>query len=111
MNAGSGKNLNWFWKKWFFDNGCPDLAISSVTKKANGYDVMVTSKGNKPVPIDLTVFCSDGTTSKVHRSIGVWEKNNSVPVFIPVLKRAVKITLGSTYDPDVSRVDNSYQFK
>ncbi len=34
MNAGSGKNLNWFWKRWFYDNGYPDLAISHV--KSNG---------------------------------------------------------------------------
>ncbi|MCC7377828.1 MAG: M1 family metallopeptidase, partial [Chitinophagaceae bacterium] len=30
MNEGSGKNLDWFWKRWFFDDGVPDLAIAKV---------------------------------------------------------------------------------
>ena len=28
INTGSGVNLNWFWKSWFFDDGMPDLGIS-----------------------------------------------------------------------------------
>jgi aminopeptidase N len=33
INTGSGKNLNWFWKSWFFDGGVPDLAIKDVKRK------------------------------------------------------------------------------
>ena len=40
MNTGSGKNLNWFWKKWFYENGVPDLAITNV--KQSGKQVTVT---------------------------------------------------------------------
>ena len=49
MNTGSGKNLNWFWKRWFFDNGYPDLAITSITHKLKSYTINITSKGSKPV--------------------------------------------------------------
>jgi hypothetical protein len=52
MNAGSGVNLNWFWKRWFFDNGTPDLAIGKFTNRKKKKSVIVEMKGNKPVPID-----------------------------------------------------------
>ncbi len=110
MNAGSGKNLNWFWKKWFFDGGYPDLAITSVSHKLKSYNVEITSKGNKPVPIDLTITYADKTVSKLHRSIGVWEKGNTtVSVTIPSTQKIIKVELGDTYNVDVNKGDNVFE--
>ncbi|MFL5742283.1 MAG: M1 family metallopeptidase [Flavisolibacter sp.] len=108
INAGSGKNLNWFWKRWFFDNGFPDLSISSVTKKLNAYAVKISMKGTKPTPIDLDILYSDKTTEKLHRSIAVWEKSDEVTITIPTSKKISSIHLGSTYMPDVNHADNDY---
>jgi hypothetical protein len=109
MNTGSGRDLNWFWKRWFFDSGYPDLAISSVTKKLNAYNVVITSKGTKPIPIDLTVTYSDKSTAKLHRSVGVWEKGTTVTITIPTHKKIGHLSLGSTYDPDSDKADNDYE--
>ncbi len=109
MNAGSGKNLNWFWKRWFFDNGYPDLAITSVTKKLKSYNIVITSKGTKPVPVDLTISFADRTTSQIHRSVEVWEKGNtSVTVIVPATQKILKVELGSTYDVDSNKADNIF---
>jgi hypothetical protein len=106
MNSGSGKNLNWFWKRWFFDTGFPDLAIAKVDKKRNKYIITVISKGNKPVPVDLDISFDDNTSIKEHRSIGVWENASTTEVTIKSNKRITKITLGSTYSVDSNKADN-----
>ena len=112
MNTGSGKNLDWFWKRWFFDNGYPDLAITSVVPKLKSYSVTITSKGSKPVPVDITVTYADKTTAKIHRSVQVWERGNTtVTLLIPTDKKISKIILGSTYDPDINKSDNIYEMK
>jgi hypothetical protein len=112
MNAGSGKNLNWFWKKWFFDGGEPDLAITSVSKKLKSYNLIITSKGTKPVPVDLTITYADKSVLKIHRSIEVWEKGNStISINIPTTQKIAKVELGSTYDVDTNKSDNVYQVK
>jgi aminopeptidase N len=112
MNAGSGKNLNWFWKKWFFDNGEPDLAITSVSNKLKSYNIVITSKGTKPVPIDLTITYADKSVSKIHRSIKVWEKGNStVNITIPTTQKIIKVELGSTYSVDSNKKDNVFELK
>lgn len=110
MNTGSGRNLNWFWKRWFFDNGFPDQAIASVTKKPGGYNVLIKSKGSKPMPVDLTIIYQDGSMQKIHRTVGVWEKGNT-SVLIPVhgIKKIVEVKLGSTYVPDIDKSDNEYK--
>ena len=103
MNAGSGRDLNWFWKRWFYDDGYTDLGIKGV----RGGQVVVVNKGGKPLPVDLKVEFVDGTVKKIHRSVGVWEKGN-VEVMVPVGsgKGIRKISLGSTYTPDSYMKDN-----
>jgi hypothetical protein len=109
MNTGSGKNLNWFWKRWFTDGGYADLAITSVVKKGSTSNVTITSKGTKPVPIDLTVTFADNSTQKIHRTVAVWEKG-ATTVNIPVTstKAISKIEMGSTWTPDADKKDNVY---
>ena len=107
MNEGSGKNMNWFWQKWFFENGVPDVGILKLTGKGNEKQLTVISKGNKPVPVDVTILFKDGSIQKIHRSIAVWEKGNKTISINFAAKKAIdKITLGSTYIPDVNRKDN-----
>jgi len=112
MNTGSGKNLNWFWKRWFFDSGVPDLAIDKVKKRGKKYEVTILSKGTKPVPVDLLVTLDDNTVVKLNKSIGVWEKGNtSTTVSFSTDKNVLRITLGSTYIPDVNKQDNRWEAK
>jgi hypothetical protein len=109
MNTGSGKNLNWFWKRWFYDDGYPDLAFGPVKKTMAEYRVMVESIGNKPVPVDLTIFFKDNTTQKIHRNISCWEKGNrSILLTFSSQKQVLKMQLGSLYVPDINPKDNEY---
>ncbi|WP_240755258.1 M1 family metallopeptidase [Pedobacter sp. SYP-B3415] len=109
MNTGSGRNLNWFWKRWFFSTGVTDLAISAVTKSPAGYNVSVENKSDKPLPVHLRIFFSDGTSIEQNQSVAVWESGSS-KVSIPVRtdKRVVKVVMGSTYVPDRMRSDNTF---
>ncbi|HTK17977.1 MAG TPA: M1 family metallopeptidase [Mucilaginibacter sp.] len=112
INVGSGQNLNWFWKSWFFDHGAPDLAISKVTLQRSTYTVIITNIGGKPVPIDLTVYYNDGTTQLVHESINAWKGGNKTFTINHLShKRIEKMVLGTTYDPDVNKENNVWEAK
>ena len=107
MNEGSGKNLNWFWKRWFFEGGVTDLAIAGNEKTSAGYNIKIENKSRKPMPVDLLFTYTDGTTEKQHHNIGVWEKDEQI-ITIPLVtvKSIRKIQLGSTYVPDKKPADN-----
>ncbi|HEY4935912.1 MAG TPA: peptidase, partial [Puia sp.] len=112
MNAGSGKNLDWFWKRWFYDDGYPDLAFGPVKKVGIKYQVMVESMGTKPVPVDLTIFFQDNTTQKIHRDISCWEKGNRrIQLSFSTAKKVLKLKLGSLYVPDINKKDNEYEYR
>src|SRR5262249_12415844 len=61
MNTGSGRNLDWFWKRWFFEPGFPDLEIAEVKQQGNDGEITIVSKGSKPVPIDLKIEFANGS--------------------------------------------------
>jgi len=112
MNTGSGKNLNWFWKKWFYEDGIPDLSIQKVLETGSQKQLTIESKGSKPVPIDLTVTFADGSTKEVHQSIAVWEKGNkTATIKFTTSKKIRTINLGSVHVPDANKKDNVWQPK
>jgi aminopeptidase N len=111
INTGSGKNLNWFWKKWFYETAVPDLAITEVKKVTGGYNLILDSKGDMPVPVDITLTLASGEIQKIHRSAAVWEKSKRLLVFFPTKSAITAATLGSTYVPDVNKKDNSWKSK
>jgi len=110
INTGSGINLNWFWKSWFFDNGQPNLAISKVSHQLQKYSVTISCIGTKPVPVNLTVYYNDGSMQLVHQSIACWAKGNKTTSVTFLAKKLVKqLVLGTTYDPDTDKKDNTWK--
>lgn len=111
MNAGSGKNLNWFWKKWFFENAQVNLSITKVTTTGKP-SIIITNKGGKPLPIDLKIEFADGNTTTIHKTIEVWQKENAtVALPLPAGKKIKKITLGAVHTPDSDPKDNVWEAK
>lgn len=111
MNTGSGKNLNWFWKKWFYEDGYADLTITKVNNASSAKQIVIENKGNKPIPVDVTVTFSDGSKQKFHRSMLVWEKSNKTTISFAVSKQIVKVVLGSLYTPDSVKENNVWEKK
>jgi len=112
MNEGSGKNMDWFWKRWFFEEGVTDMGIAAVDVTADGYVVKIENKSNKPMPIFLTLNYTDGTTAQLHETIGVWEKGDKlISIPLKTKKKLKKVILGGTYVPDRNTSDNSFSVK
>jgi len=107
MNTGSGMNLNWFWKRWFFDGGVPNQAIDKVTHTGDQYTVVIKNMGSKPVPVDLAVYYADGTTKQVHKSVACWKDGNkTILLSFTAEKKIDRMVLGNGYDADADKGDN-----
>ena len=76
MNAGAGQNLNWFFNNWFFSNNYIDIKIENVKKQAGFYNLTVTNVGGFAIPFDVKISFTDGTTSSIHETPAIWQKND-----------------------------------
>ncbi|MEJ7610466.1 MAG: M1 family metallopeptidase [Ferruginibacter sp.] len=112
MNAGSGKNMDWFWKRWFFEGGVTDMAVTGVKKESDGYTITVENKSQKPMPVDVTVTYTDGSQGVLHKNIGVWQLGEKLlNIKVDTDKVIRKVQLGSFYVPDKVAADNIYEVK
>lgn len=110
MNEAAGRNMNWFWKRWFFEAGYPDLAIAKAGKQGNRYRVVVESRGTKPVPVDLIITYRDGSTQRLHRDISVWKDGNKkIELRFKPTGKVTNLTLGGTYNVDSDHSNNTFR--
>ncbi len=112
INNASGKNLNWFWNKWFFGWEYPDLSIKTVDNLNNATGVTIENKGGLPLPVFLTIYFKDGKTSSLKYTAEIW-KDGAKQKVIPLKSRyssIAKITLGNEFVPDKYK-DNNFWIK
>lgn len=110
-NQASGQNLDWFWKPWFFDWGYPDLGIEGVVRNeaGNNQTILITRKGNLPVPLHLEVSYTDGSTQTFHQTAAIWKDGKqNFRIACPAGKTVQSASLGKTTIPDSDKADNKW---
>ena len=109
FNDVSGKNLNWFWNNWFFSNGYIDLGVTSVTKAAGGYAVVIDNIGGMAAPVDLHLRFNDGSAETVHETPAIWEANQKrATVRVATKKTLVGLDLDGGIFVDADSTNNSW---
>jgi hypothetical protein len=101
----TGKDLDWFWRDWYFSNGYIDLAVRGADRVPGGYSVRVENVGGLDAPFDLVLHWADGTRETLHRSAAVWQADGtraSVPVRTTKTLAAVGLDHGIWMDADES---------
>jgi Peptidase family M1 domain len=110
FNNASGKNLNWFWNKWFFEWAYPDLAIKKVEQSGTGSKITIENKGGLPLPVYLRITLTSGETSIVKSTAEAWKNGNKEIALqnkYPFTEIS-KVELGNEFIPDKYRENNMW---
>ncbi len=106
FNDVSGKNLNWFWKAWFFDWGYPDVGIVTFEDGV----LALENLGSKPIALSIEVSFEDGKQRVMELSPEVWREDLVHQVQIESPDLVTKIVLKTLNGDDAIR-DNNYWSK
>ncbi len=112
FNRATGRNLNWFWQKWFYDWVYPDLGITQVVERKGTVTITIKNKGGLPLPVFLTIDTGTGKPLKLHFGVDVWATGKQE--FTVIYARPGKIRsiqLGNDFVPDKNKEDNTWKFK
>ncbi|MEO8228091.1 MAG: M1 family metallopeptidase, partial [Gemmatimonadota bacterium] len=94
FNDASGRNLNWFWRNWFFTDNYIDLALTRVTRAGKGYRLVIDNVGGMAAPVDVVLQYTDGTSTTVHQTPAIWQANQRrASVTVPTRKAVQSIAL------------------
>jgi len=109
FNEATGRNLNWYWKPWFFEFGFPDLSLQQVVEDEGNVEITIKKLGNIPIPVKLTFYYEDDIQSELYKDASVWEDGNEEIIITEKTGRVIhKIILGDSHIPDVNSNNNTY---
>ena len=69
FNRVSGKDLNWFWKQWYFDWGYMDIAITDYSQNT----VTIENLGGRPMAGNLIITYADDSKTIDAVNPSVWK--------------------------------------
>ena len=88
------RNLDWFWQRWFFDDGYIDVGIVGVARAANATRVTLENVGGIPAPVTLVVRYVDGTAASLRQTSAIWKADaHRAVVALPGGKRVQSVAL------------------
>ncbi len=106
FNRVSGKDLNWFWKKWYFDWGYVDIGIADFTSGT----LTIENKGGRPIPFSVKVTYEDGTEASQQFTPTVWKDSSRTSWKVPTgNKKPAAIELVIEGDGDALRRNNFWK--
>ena len=96
MNNVAGENLWWFWKGWFYGTGTIDFSIDNVVPYQGNYVIVLSNKGDIPMPIVMKISYDDNTSETVKLPVEIWQRGDEWNYFLKTDKKVKKVEL----DPD-----------
>ena len=107
FNKASGKDLNWFWKQWYFDWGYMDIGIKSFKDNI----LTVENAGGKPMPFTIKVNFADDTFFQQDVSPEVWKDTPTYSKRIDAKKKIISVEIKVLDNGDAVEGNNSLTLK
>ena len=113
INNGTGEDLNWFWKGWFFTTWKLDQAVTGVTyidnNPAKGALITIENKGKLIMPVIIKITQSNGSTATVQLPVEIWQRRGTYTYKYTSTNKIGKVVLDPEHVlPDVDRQNNEW---
>ncbi len=107
----SGRDLDWFWRAWYFETWTLDQAVASVEPVEGGVRITVKDHGLAPMPVYLTLTLADGSQVRDTIDVDVWlEGRRRVTVTVPTDAAVTQVEIDpDRWFPDIDRTNNIWR--
>ncbi|MFH5883385.1 M1 family metallopeptidase [Halalkalibaculum sp. DA3122] len=111
FEAVSGRDLDWFWRSFYYETWILDQAVGDVTSTANGTRIVIEDKGQMPLPATVEITLDNGETLTRHIEVDTWLRGNtSAELLIEHQAEVTGVQIDPQHHfPDVNRANNSWQ--
>lgn len=110
FNDVSGKDLDWFWRSWYYETWILDQAIESVNADNGVTTVTITDLGQVPMPVLLKVTFADGSNEFGLISVNHWLKGHTQASYtVKGTSEVVSVEIDpGNHFPDLDRSNNTW---
>lgn len=111
FNDVSGRNLDWFWRTWYYETWSLDQAIRDVRTDGDGVTILVEDLGRAPMPARLTITTEKGETLTAEIPVEHWLRGKTTAeIRVPASSQVIKVQLDADQVfPDVNRANDVWE--
>jgi hypothetical protein len=106
----AGRDLDWFWRTWFYETWALDQAIAAVTPSGGSLLVTIEDRGLAPMPVRLAITRSDGRVDRLEIPVEVWlsgRRRHSAVLSDGNSVRSIEID-PERFFPDIDRTNQTW---
>ena len=113
IEDGTGEDLSWFWRSYFYTTETMDVAVDSVTTPDNTGRplslIYLRKVGPMPIPVVMELLMDDGFHKRIKLPVEIWYYGDNYVASIPGPARvtSVKIDPDKAF-PEVRRDNNNW---
>ena len=112
FNDITGKDLNWFWDRWYFSNHYIDIAVTDAVYKKDTLTVTLQNLGGMPAPVTLVLTDKNGTSQAFAQTPAIWETDpDRAVITLTNVKDIENIRLDGGIFMDADTSNDSYSIK
>jgi hypothetical protein len=106
----SRRDLDWFWRTWFYETWALDQAVGTVSRKGGGWQVVIEDRGMAPMPAPVRITRADGTVEEQVVPVEAWLRGaRQYPLAVKGGAEVVKVEIDAAGQyPDVDRDNNAW---
>jgi aminopeptidase N len=111
FNDVSGRNLDWFWRTWYYETWTLDQAVQEVRLVDEGTRIVVADRGLAPMPVRLTIATADGGMLQEEIPVDVWLTGvRTADIVVQTSSPVVKVEIDAErVFPDQDRDNNVWE--
>jgi hypothetical protein len=106
----SGRDLDWFWRSWYYETWTLDQAVADVRTTPDGAEIVIEDRGTVPMPVLLTVTLDTGETMHIRLPVDPWLSGATrTTVDVETEAAVTQVTIDPDHRfPDVDRANNTW---
>jgi len=107
----SGRDLDWFWRSWYFESWTLDHSIESVTQQNDILEVVIQDLGDAIMPVLLRITLSEGSSIDARIGAEEWIQGSRTATAVITVDGTVSAVSidPDNYFPDTNRSNNTWQ--
>lgn len=107
----SGRELDWFWRSWYYETWTLDQGVERVTETGDGTRIVIRDYGQVPMPAVVRITLASGKTLQRTISVETWLRGATKATL--QVKPGVKVTRVAVDPahkyPDTDRSNNVWE--
>lgn len=107
----SGRDLDWFWRSWYYETWTLDQAVTEVTETENGTRIIIQDFGQIPMPAEIQITLNNGETITRNINVETWLRGaTSTILTVDTNSDVIKVEIDPEHQfPDVNRSNNTWE--